>query len=76
MSHLSLFSLGTILNPGSTNWHLAKLDEFSDRQERAARQTPQRLKTTREVALSESPVSGNRLAAREGRVGQREGRRP
>jgi hypothetical protein len=76
MSHLSLFSPGTILNPGSTIWRLVNLDEFRDRQELAARQTPQRLKTLLEVALSESPISGNRLAARERRVGQREGRRP
>jgi hypothetical protein len=76
MSHLALFSPGNILNPGITIWRLGKLDEFRDRQELAARQTPQRLKTTREVALSEGPVSGNRLAVREGRVGQREGRRP
>jgi hypothetical protein len=76
MSPFSLFNSGTILNPGSTNRRLAKLDEFRDRQELAARQTPQRLKALREVALSESPVSGNRLAGREGRVDQREGRRP
>ena len=76
MSPLSLFSSGAILNPVSTNWRLAKLDEFRDWQEHAARQTPQRFKTLREIALKESPVSGNRLAGREGRVGRREGRRP
>jgi hypothetical protein len=76
MSHLSLFSPGAILNPGSTIWRLANPDDFCDGQELAARQTRQRLKTLRKVALSESPVSGNRLAARERRVGQRESRRP
>jgi hypothetical protein len=76
MSPLFLFSLVAILNPSSTNWRLAKMDAFRDRQELYTRQSPQRFKILREVALSETPVSGNRLAGREGGVGQREGRWP
>lgn len=76
MSTLSLFSTGNYSVPCNSSWYLADLDEFRGKQELYTRQSPQRLKTLREIALSENPVSGNRLAGREGRVDQREGRRP
>jgi hypothetical protein len=57
MSTLSLLSTGNYSVPDNSSWYLADLDEFRGKQEFYTRQSPQRLKPLREVALSECAMS-------------------
>ena len=61
MMTLRQFATGRITVPSTAAWYLADLGQAQGKQELFTKQSPQKLKVLRELALIESAVSSNRI---------------